>query len=75
MERIKNVIREYEEIAERLEAGKDHVYRKARFGENEDISVQTAGHYRRLLSHYKEIVARNEANKKQSGKKQAGTKR
>lgn len=72
MERIKNVIREYEEIVERFEAGKDHVYRKSRSGENEDISVQTADHYRRLLTHYKEIVARNEATEKQPGKKQAG---
>lgn len=75
MERIKNVIREYEEIAERLEAGTDHVYRKSRSGENEDISVQTADHYRRLLTHYKEVVARNEASKKLAGKKLAGKKR
>ncbi|UXN66407.1 hypothetical protein N8E89_25085 (plasmid) [Phyllobacterium sp. A18/5-2] len=75
MERIKNVIREYQEIAERLEAGKDRVYRKSRSGEDEDISVQTADHYRRLLTHYTEIVERNEAIKTQPGKKQADKKR
>ncbi len=62
MERLKRVILEYEETIVRLESGQEKVHRTSRFGEKEDISIQTADHYRRLLSHYMEIVARNEAS-------------
>jgi DNA invertase Pin-like site-specific DNA recombinase len=64
MERLKRVIIEYTAIAEKLETGNDKVYRTSRFGGKEDVSLQTADHYRRLVSHYKEIVARHEAKKK-----------
>ena len=69
MERLKRVILEYEETIERLKSGQEKVHRTGRFGEKEDISVQTADHYRRLLSHYTEIVARNEASTTKPRKK------
>jgi hypothetical protein len=64
MERLRQVIVDYETVAERLETGKEAVFRISRSGEKQDSSAQTAGHYRRLVSHYKEIVARHEARKK-----------
>ncbi|MBZ9654844.1 hypothetical protein [Phyllobacterium lublinensis] len=69
MERLKRVIVEYEETIEKLEKGQEKVHRTSRFGEKEDISLQTADHYRRLLSHYAEIVARNETGKTKPRKK------
>ncbi len=64
MERLKGVIAEYEAIASALESGHDKIHRTSRYGEKEDISAQTADHYRRLLSHYREVVAHHEAKKK-----------
>jgi hypothetical protein len=64
MERLRQVIVDYETVAERLETGKEAVFRISRSGEKQDSSARTAGHYRRLVSHYKEIVARHEARRK-----------
>ncbi|MBZ9656599.1 hypothetical protein [Phyllobacterium lublinensis] len=69
MERLKRVISEYQVTIDRLETGQEKVYRTSRSGEKEDISLQTADHYRRLLSHYAEIVARNDASPTKSKRK------
>jgi hypothetical protein len=50
MERPRQVIVDYETVAERLET-KDAVFRISRSGEKQDNSAQTAGHYLRLVSH------------------------
>ena len=55
MARLKRVILEYEETIARLETGQEKVHRTSRFGEKEDISTQTADHYRRLRAHYMEM--------------------
>jgi hypothetical protein len=65
MVRLKRVVEEYESVVDKLETGREKVYRASRFGEKEDISLQTADHYRRLLSHYKEVVERHEAKTRQ----------
>ncbi|MCO4319263.1 hypothetical protein M8997_018920 [Phyllobacterium sp. 21LDTY02-6] len=60
MERLKAVIADYEIIVQRLESGTDKAYRTSRTGVKEDVSAQTADHYRRLISHYTLIVTRYE---------------
>jgi hypothetical protein len=66
IKRLKVVITEYQAIAERLLAGTDHVFSTGRHG-GEEISIETARHYKRLISHYRGVVTRYEAEKK--GKK------
>jgi hypothetical protein len=59
MERLRQVIVDYETVAERLETGKDAVFRISRSGEKQDNSAQTAGHYLRLVSHYMQRLIAN----------------
>lgn len=64
IERLKVVIAEYQATVERLLAGTDRVFSTGRHG-GEDISIDTAAHYKRLISHYRGVVTRYEAEKKQ----------
>lgn len=63
IERLKQVILDYEAAAARLEKGEKKISRTLRIGRQEDISLETARHYRRQIAHYKEIVSRHEAKK------------
>ncbi|MGH7005599.1 MAG: hypothetical protein ACREIP_16780 [Alphaproteobacteria bacterium] len=61
IERLRNTIIEHEARAERLENGREKAHRRDRAGKTEDISLTTADHYRRLVTHLKEVVARHDA--------------
>ncbi|MEK1890423.1 MAG: hypothetical protein AAAB35_23245 [Phyllobacterium sp.] len=67
MEHLKKVISDYQTRADRLIIGIDHIFGGR--GGREEISIETAAHYKRLISHYKYIVTQYEAKKvpKQSG--------
>ena len=61
MDRLRRVIIEHEARIARLESGEETIYRTSRSGEKEYISLRTADHYRRLVTHFKEVVARHDA--------------
>jgi hypothetical protein len=61
MDRLRRVIVEHEARISRLESGEETIYRTSRSGEKEDISLRTADHYRRLVTHFKEVVGRHDA--------------
>ncbi len=63
IEGLKGVIKEYQTKAERLIAGTDRIFSTGR--DAEEISVETAVHYKSLISHYGRIVARHEAEKQE----------
>ncbi|MET3648979.1 hypothetical protein ABIC60_003632 [Phyllobacterium ifriqiyense] len=48
IERLRRSLQEHEERIIRLQSGVEKAFRKSRTGEKEDISLQTADHYRRL---------------------------
>ncbi len=60
VERLRKAVREHDERIARLESGKEKVYRSSRDGQKEDISLQTADHYRRLSHHLREIISRHD---------------
>ena len=60
IERLRNAITEHEAQADRLEKRLQTAHRKDRTGKVEDISCQTANHYRRLVTHLKEVVSRHD---------------
>lgn len=59
IENLRLVIAEYQATRERLIAGTDQVFSTGKYG-GVDISVETAAHYKQLISHYKAVVLRFE---------------
>ncbi|MHC1549505.1 hypothetical protein [Phyllobacterium sp. K27] len=60
IERLRKAVQEHEERIHRLESGEEKVFRSSRDGQKEDISMQTADHYRRLCHHLREVVSRHD---------------
>jgi hypothetical protein len=60
IDRLRLAVQEHEERILRLEEGIEKAFRRSRSGEKEDISLQTADHYRRLAHHLREIISRHD---------------
>lgn len=60
VERLRQAVQEHEERIVRLESGEEKVFRADRDGQKEDISLQTADHYRRLSHHLREVISRHD---------------
>ncbi|EJM98728.1 hypothetical protein [Phyllobacterium sp. YR531] len=60
VERLRQAVQEHEERIVRLENGDEKVFRSDRDGQKEDISLQTADHYRRLSHHLREVISRHD---------------
>lgn len=60
VERLRQAVQEHEERIVRLESGEEKVFRSDRDGQKEDISLQTADHYRRLSHHLREVISRHD---------------
>lgn len=60
IERLRQSVREHEERIIRLENSTEKAFRRSRTGDKEDISLQTADHYRRLVRHLREVIYRHD---------------
>lgn len=71
IERLRLAVQEHEERIVRLEEGVEKAFRKSRSGEREDISLQTADHYRRLAHHLREVISRHDLKLAQKSEPEA----